>query len=197
MEPTENERLIEQVRLMGQAVQAWYWSSDTLHRGADVLIQVARAGSGRLIELSFQDPPPAPGEIHRRSVTPEEVGALVDSHLQGVSVLLLAYAVECRLKAALLKKGASLVSPEGVLQKQFKHHKLRRLAVDAGVALPEADLQILDGLTAFLEWRGRYPIPTKWERLRDLTGLDLGSIGQFTENAFALSARIAAQLGAA
>ncbi len=105
-------------------------------------------------------------------------------------MLLLAYAVECRLKAALLKKGGSPVSPEGILQKQFKHHNLRRFAVEAGVGLSETDLQVLDGLTAFLEWRGRYPIPTKWERLRDLTRLDLGSVGQFTENAFALSARI-------
>jgi hypothetical protein len=123
-------------------------------------------------------------------VTPEEVSALVDSYARGVATMLLASSVECLLKAKLTTNGIQLISEDGILHERFRTDNLRRLAVDAGLGLHEADLTVLDGLTAFLEWRGRYPIPTRWERLRDLNSMEFGSIGDFQARAFALADRI-------
>jgi hypothetical protein len=161
-----------------------------LRRSAEVLSRLAADGEKRHLELAFQEPDPLPGEIRERSSTPEEIAALVDLNADGVSTMLLASAVECLLKAKLASDGVRLISPDGVLQERFRTHNLRRLATEADLKLPEISLRILDGLSAFLEWRGRYPIPTKWERLRELESLKLGTIRDFQEKARDLADRV-------
>ena len=104
--------------------------------------------------------------------------------------MLLAFAFECLLKARLAREGGEAVSRDGVLQRHFKNHNLRQLATRAGIGLPDADLAILDVLTEFLRWRGRYPIPVKWEDLRNLGNSQVGSVGDFQAKAWNLYDRL-------
>jgi hypothetical protein len=189
-EPLGRNDAVAQIVALGKAPQAWIWSAMILRRSAEVLSSLSADGESRHLELAFQDPDPLPGEIRERPQTPEETAALVDLNAAGVSAMLLASSVECLLKARLASAGIQLISVDGVLQKRFKTHDLRRLATQAGLELPEPSLRLLDGLSAFLEWRGRYPIPTKWERLRELEALELGTIRDFQGKAFALADEI-------
>lgn len=189
-EPVGQNDAVAQIVALGKAPQAWIWSAMILRRSAEVLSSLSADGERRHLELAFRDPDPLPGEIRERSATPEETTALVDLNAAGVSTMLLASSVECLLKAKLAGAGVQLISAGGVLQERFKTHNLRRLATETGLKLPEPSLRLLDGLSAFLKWRGRYPIPTKWERLRELEALDLGTIRDFQGKAFALADQI-------
>jgi hypothetical protein len=111
-------------------------------------------------------------------------------------MLLLAYAIECLVKVYLVKSGVSLVNQDGILQENFKTHKLRKLSEYAKLDLSGDELKILDWLTHFSQWRGRYPIPTKREYHEELNKMRLGSIGGVCTKACTLCDRIMQLLNA-
>jgi hypothetical protein len=184
---------VDPVLLLGQGrfgFLAWSSNYTSQRRAAEILFAVAKAGWHRTSELDSMEPPPPPGETHSRLLNQEEKAAWIDSSLWSVSMLLLAYAIESLVKVYLVKSGVSLVNQNGALQGKFKTHKLRKLAEYAKLDLPAADLKILDCLTHFLEWRGRYPIPTKREYYDEFNKMRLGSIEEVCTSAFALCDRI-------
>ena len=136
--------------------------------------------------LSFKDLSPPPGVTVSRLADQEEAAALLDSGLWSTSMLLLACAIECLLKVYLVKSGVSLVNQEGALQGKFKTHKLHRIAEYAKLDLSLVDLKTLHWLTYFLEWRGRYPIPTKQEYYEEFNKMKLCSIEEVCTRAFVL-----------
>jgi hypothetical protein len=111
-------------------------------------------------------------------------------------MLLLAYAIESLIKVYLVKSGVSLVNQDGALQKKYKTHKLRRLVEYAKLDLSVDELKMLDWLTHFLEWRGRYPIPTTREHYEEFNKMRLGSIGEVCTRAFILCDHILQLLNA-
>lgn len=82
--------------------------------------------------------------------------SMCDSQYRAVGLMLVGYSLEIALKAMLIiKKGVSAYTEE---EKIFRHHKLVKLS-EFIPDLDEKDKAILDLLTRFLEWAGRYPDP--------------------------------------
>ena len=176
---------------MGQSQAAWLWSAALLREAADRLLEVLREGASRLSALELDQGSPPPGETRTRTMSDPEVVALADSHPWGVAAMLLVFALECLLKGRLARDAADVVSRDGVLQEQFKDHNLRRPVARARIDLPDADPAILDVLTEFLRWRGRYPIPTIWKALRDLGKAQVGTVADFQAKAWDLYGQLA------
>ena len=89
------------------------------------------------------------------------------NHVAYVYTMLIAMAIEALLKAALvLRIGSPLVPGKrgrSKLNNEFKTHDLRALArrlKPHGFPISDPDLELLDRLTLFVLWFGRYPIPT-------------------------------------
>ena len=86
---------------------------------------------------------------------------------RSVYVMLLGYAIECALKGLLAKAGKAPGTAAGTLERRFKTHKLGDLADAARVSLSAAEKETLVWLSCYVEYMGRYPIPTKWDRWMD------------------------------
>lgn len=85
-----------------------------------------------------------------------------------VFLLLAGLAMETLLKAIIVKQarhaGQSVLTVhhgEKRLSKRLTTHKLNRLADSAGVPRSDEHRQLLDRLTRYVEWAGRYPVSTK------------------------------------
>ncbi|MFT3735012.1 MAG: hypothetical protein QM776_08310 [Rhodocyclaceae bacterium] len=79
-----------------------------------------------------------------------------DSQYRAVGLMLVGYSLEMCLKGMLiLEKGVQLYSAE---EKSHKHHRLVELA-ELVPSLNEKDKAILQLLTEFVYWAGRYPDP--------------------------------------
>jgi HEPN domain-containing protein len=83
--------------------------------------------------------------VHNKSV---EANISVVAHFNG------ALSLELMLKAILVAKGRTM---------KFTH-KLKGLAKDAEIEISENQKMTLELLSEVLEWRGRYPVPTKEEK---------------------------------
>ena len=84
------------------------------------------------------------------------VKGVCDSQYCAVGLMLVGYSLEICLKAMLImKKGVDIYTTE---EKQHKHHRLERLA-EFVPDLSVKDKAILQTLTYFVTWAGRYPDP--------------------------------------
>src|SRR5439155_14770477 len=95
-------------------------------------------------------------------------------------------AIENALKAVRVKQeksGVTTNTPGRVhLSSLVKTHDLRGLAGDAGIPLSTADADLLDRLTAFLVWAGRYPVAATAEGqavVQVIWGSDQATIREF------------------
>lgn len=87
---------------------------------------------------------------------PQTTRGMCDSQYRAVGLMLIGYSLELALKAMLIiRKGVNTYAED---EKIHRHHKLVKLA-DFIPGLDEKDKAILDLLTRFLEWAGRYPDP--------------------------------------
>lgn len=87
---------------------------------------------------------------------PHTAKGMCDSQYCAVALMLTGYSLETCLKAMLiLKKGVEVYIEE---EKAFKHHRLVELASFIP-GLSDKDKAILQALTHFTYWAGRYPDP--------------------------------------
>lgn len=119
---------------------------------------------------------------------PLSVHGVCDSQYCATGLMLVGYSLEICLKGLLiLTKGVEAYASE---EKQFRHHKLERLAEQVP-NLSAKDRAILSVLTHFTEWAGRYPDPGsgKDEKVEEI--FTLAEQHQITaRDLFVLSARV-------
>src|ERR1051325_3774090 len=82
---------------------------------------------------------------------------------RGAYAMLLGYAIECALKALLLRNGHKLGTATGTLEPRFKSHKLVNLVDHTGTDVSAAEREALVWVSCYIEYMGRYPLPTKRE----------------------------------
>jgi hypothetical protein len=87
---------------------------------------------------------------------PAEMRGICDSQYCAVALMLVGYSLEVCLKAVTIMHDGIDVYSEA--ERKFLHHNLRDLAsfIDG---LSDKDLAILDLLSHFVAWAGRYPDP--------------------------------------
>lgn len=91
-----------------------------------------------------------------------------DVNTYAVYALLLGYAIECELKAMWVRDGKQKLVVDGqyVGVPGARDHQLGRLAEKVGVSLTGAERDVLDRLSQFVLFAGRYPIPRNWQQSR-------------------------------
>jgi hypothetical protein len=75
--------------------------------------------------------------------------------------MLLAFAVENEAKGFLVAKAPHLVDGQSGLDKSLRTHDVRALVDQCGIKVSELEAEVLDRLTEFAKWGGRYPIPLR------------------------------------
>ncbi len=121
---------------------------------------------------------------------PRVIRGICDGQYCAVGLMLVGYSLEVALKAMLLVTMG--VAGYSEVEKTFHHHKLTRLA-ELVPDLSEKDQAILECLTEFVIWAGRYPDPGR-NRLEDLEKIfALSEKHQVAgRDLFAVSARVMA-----
>lgn len=119
---------------------------------------------------------------------PVPIRGICDSQYCAVSRMLVGYSLEIYLKAMIiLRKGVDGYSEA---ERDYKHHDLKKLA-DFIPDTSNKELAILDLLTHFVYWAGRYPDPGRKEIGKHETILDLAEENQVsTQDLFALVKKI-------
>jgi hypothetical protein len=160
--------------------------------------QAWRAVGNRLLDSAKLVWPPLAEALHTyRATDPHQRTARQLAELSkqmnhfGGFFVLAGYAVENHLKARIVERaiaaGADIESGEGVF-KLFPHkeHELSLLAKWkwADIALTKSERRLLERLSFYVQWAGRYPIPKKPTALdlafrRDTRSSDLEEIEAF------------------
>jgi hypothetical protein len=87
---------------------------------------------------------------------PEYLRGICDGQFRAAGIMLVGYSLEICLKAMIIiKKGIAGYNDE---ETKYRHHRLHRLA-EFVPNLSEKDLAILELLTHYVYWAGRYPDP--------------------------------------
>lgn len=87
---------------------------------------------------------------------PEHLRGICDGQFRASGLMLVGYSLEICLKAMMIiKKGITAYNDE---EKKNRHHKLNKLA-NFIPDLSEKDMAILELLTHYVYWAGRYPDP--------------------------------------
>lgn len=125
---------------------------------------------------------------------PIEVRGICDSQYCAVSLMLVGYSLEVCLKAMLIVRQGVQAYAEAEAKRKYKHHDLRELAnfIDG---LDDKDRAILEMLSHYVYWAGRYPDPGmksigKHERIFELSEEHEIS----AHNLFSLAAKVMSQV---
>lgn len=87
---------------------------------------------------------------------PLSVRGICDSQYCAVGLMLVGYSLEICLKSIMIMKEG--IEGYKAIEKQHRHHRLHKLASFIP-SLSEKEKAILEGLTHFVYWAGRYPDP--------------------------------------
>jgi hypothetical protein len=82
--------------------------------------------------------------------------------LASVYRMLMGMSIEVLLKGILVAQGEQILDDKGRIKKDFAKHDLTKLAqrIDTeAFAFSQDDLEILDNLTPYIKWAGKYPLP--------------------------------------
>lgn len=101
-----------------------------------------------------------------------QLGRLMDMRA-AVYAMLLGYCIECLLKARWLVRGGRLVVGNRLKRiPRAGDHELLQLADAVVLSLDRRQRDVLDRLSAFVKFAGRYPVPTRPNELRGRVGSD-------------------------
>jgi hypothetical protein len=104
-----------------------------------------------------------------RAVSRKEATRLEPDHYQGVYFMLLSYAMENLLKAAVISREGRRYKEEFLANKKFpqelREHDLVVLAQMVGLVFEEGEEDLFRRLSRSAVWHGRYPAPLKWPEM--------------------------------
>ncbi len=121
---------------------------------------------------------------------PEYLRGICDGQFRASGLMLVGYSLEICLKAMMIiKKGISAYNDE---EKKHRHHKLHKLA-NFVPNLSDKDIAILELLTHYVYWAGRYPDPGYGQEKKTEEIFDLAEKYKITaEELFLLVAKVMA-----
>lgn len=171
MDPKMEDRINEPIRATQFELKAlvpgsWQAVSSNLKRAADKLYELYYEARTRWVERSAR-------ELQEKRETDQptsrtlEGQELQDLHDMGLIIpyfLLVGYAIENLLKAILMVQHPEYFDPQGKLD-DIKTHKLTDLCRRCGFALQESETRLLQLLSDYIDWRGKYPIPLEGAKM--------------------------------
>jgi hypothetical protein len=144
----------------------WLAQAEAMTQAAMVLIKT---------EPTFKDMPP-------------EIRGICDTQYCAVVLMLVGYSLEVCLKAMVILQGG--IDAYSEAEREYQHHDLKKLAKFIR-NLDAKDLAILDLLTHFVYWAGRYPDPGRKGIDKHEKIFELSEKNQISgPDLFALSAKV-------
>ena len=114
-----------------------------------------------------------------KALSPEEQSATQDSEISDVATLLYGMAMEGVLKAALLKRGVAKMRADGSVAwgaEGAVNHDLVGICRSLQCVRLNADQEkLMERLSAFVCWAGKYPTPLNRKRKKDFQGFHLSN----------------------
>lgn len=136
---------------------SWKFHAYKFKHAADHLYEMYYAANHRIIEKMIADIKENPTSNQSRTLEGQELRDFYDSSLIGIYFLLMGYALENLVKAICM-----IVHPEYFTPNKLtgiKTHNLRELCTRCSIDLDKDELILLDKLSEYVEWMGKYPIP--------------------------------------
>ena len=92
--------------------------------------------------------------------------------LAAVQAMLLGMAIECMLKGIYIKAGNRLTAEGRFLRvPDAGLHQLTQIADAGAYPINDEERRILEKLSGFILFAGRYPIPRRWQQMRPANGV--------------------------
>lgn len=136
--------LDEQFELVGNNAVFWLITAKRLRRSADIVFDAYAADLEKL----------------HLGVSAEGLQNLHNLELAGCAMMLYGLGIENLAKGLIVVRSGSAAVNNGKLRKwPDPSHSLKTLLNHAGVQLSEQEEDLVERLTAFVLWAGRYPIP--------------------------------------
>jgi hypothetical protein len=137
---------------------AWKVSSFSLKHAADKLYDVYDAAENRILQRLVDEIESGQSQDDTRELEGEELLDHHDTHLFSVYCLLLGYAIENLLKGILMVQHPEYFKPNKKMT-DIRSHNLVRLCNRCNIPVDKNETALLDTLTTYVEWQGKYPIP--------------------------------------
>jgi len=114
-----------------------------------------------------------------KSLSDEEQAETQDSEIDDVATLLYGMAMENILKARLLKEGVAIIEPTGEVvwnAEGAKNHDLLGICSSLkSIRLESSEKNLIERLSAFVSWAGKYPTPLAQIGKREFKGFHLSN----------------------
>ena len=168
MDTEERDRINEQIKARQYELGAklpisWKVVSDNLKHAADILFDHYHDANKRIIQRmlnkSAHDKKQGP-----RTLEGKELEDYRDSQMREVYFLLIGYAIENLLKGNQLVQHPEYFKPNKKMN-DIKTHKLTELCKWCNISLIEEEIVLLNKLTRYVKWQGKYPIPLKSDEM--------------------------------
>jgi hypothetical protein len=151
---------------LGNSPSEWQRKAEELHYGAKLLWNCFLGASESLQQVISKY-----GVTSKRPALKETGAALTANNdftlrlaQKNVATMLMGMALEAIIKAVLTLKKRR-VTNQGKLEKALKKHSLSEFFGQAGIRLSTGERDQLNMFKKYVEWGGRYPVPTDDHRL--------------------------------
>lgn len=146
---------------------AWSISSRQLLRIAQETWGMSRNAWDKQVEWALEfirehEVPAGPFQLSE-----EEARLALDAQLHGIAFMLAGFALENLAKGVLISRNPALVEDSGRLSDSLNTHDLQALVSECLDDLSSRENLVLEEVGTYTRWGGRYPVPLKWEQLRD------------------------------
>jgi len=169
MDAEERDRINEQMKARQYELSAklpisWKSKSLDLKHAADILFDHHHDATQRIIDRAIKEKKHRKKLDGSRTLEGSELKDHQDSQLIGVYFLLIGYAIENLLKGNLLVQHPEYFKPDKKMT-DIKTHKLTELCIWCNISLMEEEIVLLNKLTRYVEWQGKYPIPLELDEM--------------------------------
>jgi hypothetical protein len=145
---------------VGNLAVKWELSAGDLLCSADFLRDIRMEADETAIQQKFADP-------LRIDRTGQPVSC--EFRILYPEIMLRGMAIECLLKALWVKQGNNIVENGKLIGvKNAGDHNLVQLSVAVALAINNEEKKMLERLSNYITHIGRYPIPTNWERTKNI-----------------------------
>jgi hypothetical protein len=163
MEKEILDRVYEQMKakqfeLGAQTSGIWKITARNLKRAADKLYSYYHDATTRDIKRFIEEIESGQRKDGARKLEGDEWEDLLDGQLISIYFLLIGYAFENLFKGILMLEHPEYFRPSAKI-KDIQSHNLKNLCHKCNISLQQEEAELLEMLTIYVEWQGKYPIP--------------------------------------
>ncbi|MCH8295797.1 hypothetical protein IH992_32360 [Candidatus Poribacteria bacterium] len=146
---------------------SWKGMSSDLKHAADRLYDLHQEAHQRIIERILEELKERKrgkkSEASRRVLEGKELEDHLDARLFIPYFLLIGYAIENLLKANLMVQHPEYFKPNAKMV-DIRSHNLVSLCKRCNISIDTEETNLLEKLTRYIEWEGKYPIPLEADK---------------------------------